>query len=268
MKNKFGLSIIQADENNGIISVVPNLTSVYRIEVSDFFGNKSTVSIPIQYDLLSTIIDQEPVVSNYFVRANKDNNFAKDNMSVFFPAGTFYDDFDMNFDVKNDTLFLHDDTVPAHTNFTISIEDNKYTAAQREKIFIGLLQDKKMTYNATYRKDTVFSTKVKTLGKYTLVMDTTAPKINIAKPIEGKWLSDQKTIQLTINDEVSGIKSYSGYLNGNWILFEYDNKTKRLIHNFSDGIVSEGANDLKVEVIDNVGNSTIFESRFFRSQKK
>ena len=268
MKNKFGLSIIQADENNGIISVVPNLTSVYRIEVSDFFGNKSTVSIPIQYDLLSTIIDQEPVVSNYFVRANKDSNFTKDNMSVFFPAGTFYDDFDMNFDVKNDTLFLHDDTVPAHTNFTISIEDNKYTEAQREKIFIGLVQDKKMTYNATYRKDTVFSTKVKTLGKYTLVMDTTAPKISMAKPIEGKWLSDQKTIQLTINDEVSGIKSYSGYLNGNWILFEYDNKTKRLIHNFSDGIVSEGANDLKVEVIDNVGNSTIFESRFFRSQKK
>ncbi|MFV5702684.1 M23 family metallopeptidase [Flavobacterium sp. XS2P12] len=268
MKNKFGLSIIKADENNGIISVVPNLTSVYRIEVSDFFGNKSTVSIPIQYDLLSTIIDQEPVVSNYFVRANKDSNFTKDNMSVFFPAGTFYDDFDMNFDVKNDTLFLHDDTVPAHTNFTISIEDNKYTEAQREKIFIGLVQDKKTTYNATYRKDTVFSTKVKTLGKYTLVMDTTAPKISIAKPIEGKWLSDQKTIQLTINDEVSGIKSYNGYLNGNWILFEYDNKTKRLIHNFSDGIISEGANDLKVEVIDNVGNSTIFETRFFRSQKK
>ncbi|MFM2367967.1 MAG: hypothetical protein RL619_263, partial [Bacteroidota bacterium] len=27
-------------------------------------------------------------------------------------------------------------------------------------------------------------------------------------------------------------------------------------------------NDLKVEVIDNVGNSTIFETHFFRSQKK
>lgn len=268
MKNKFGLSIIQADENNGIISVVPNLTSVYRVEVSDFFGNKSTVSIPVQYDLLSTIIEQEPVVSNYFVRANKDSNFAKDNMSVFFPAGTFYDDFDLNFNVKNDTLFLHEDTVPAHTNFTISIEDNKYSETQREKIFIGLVEGIKVTYNPTYRKDTVFSAKVKTLGKYTLVMDTIAPKIAIAKPIEGKWLSEQKTIQLTIKDELSGIKSYNGYLNGNWILFEYDNKTKKLIHNFSDGIVSEGANDLKVEVIDNVGNSTIFETRFFRSQKK
>jgi murein DD-endopeptidase MepM/ murein hydrolase activator NlpD len=268
MKNKFGLSIIQADENNGIISVVPNLTSVYRVEVLDFYGNKSTVSIPIQYDLLSTIIEQEPVVSNYFVKANKDSNFAKDNMSVFFPIGTFYEDFDMNFDVKNDVLYLHDDTVPAHTNFTISIEDKKYSEAQRKKIFIGLIEGQKVIYNSTYRKENVFNAKVKTLGKYTLVMDTIVPKITITKPIEGKWLSGQKTIQLTINDSLSGIKSYNGYLNGNWILFEYDNKTKKIIHNFSDGIVSEGANDLKVEVIDNVGNSTIFETHFFRSQKK
>ncbi|KIA87877.1 M23 family metallopeptidase [Flavobacterium sp. AED] len=268
MKNKYGLSIIQSDENNGVVTVTPNLSSVYRVEVSDFNGNKSTVAIPIQYDLLSTIIEKEPVVSNYFVKANKDSNFAKDNMSVFFPAGTFYEDFDMNFDVKNDTLYLHDDTVPAHTNFTISIEDNKYTEAQREKIFIGLIEGQKVTYNSTYKKENVFNTKVKTLGKYALVMDTIEPKITIAKPIEGKWLSDQKTIQLTINDSLSGIKSYNGYLNGNWILFEYDNKTKKIIHKFNDGIVAEGANDLKVVVIDNVGNSTIFETHFFRSQKK
>jgi hypothetical protein len=48
-----------------------------------------------------------------------------------------------------------------------------------------------------------------------------------------------KTIQLSINDMVQ-IKSYDGYLNGNWILFEYDNKTRRITHNFSDGIVAEG----------------------------
>jgi hypothetical protein len=67
---------------------------------------------------------------------------------------------------------------------------------------------------------------------------------------------------------LSGIKSYNGFLNGKWALFEYDNKTKKITHNFSDGIVAEGANDLKVVVIDNVGNSTIFETHFFRSQKK
>jgi hypothetical protein len=108
---------------------------------------------------------------------------------------------------------------------------------------------------------------VRSLGKYTLAMDTTVPTISILNSIEGKWISTQKTLQLSINDSGSGIKSYNGYLNGNWILFEYDNKTKKITHNFSDGIVAEGANDLKVVLVDNVGNSTIFETHFFRSQK-
>jgi len=268
MKNPYNLSFIQADENKGVLQVTPNLASLYRIEVSDFFGNKKTIAIPIQYDLLSTTISPEPVQSNYFVKANKDSNFALANMSVFFPAGTFYEDFDLNFDVKNDTLFLHDDTVPAHTNFTVSIEDTKSTEAQREKMFIGRIEGKKINYNPTYRKDSIFNTKVKILGKYALVADTIAPKITMAVPVEGKWISEQKTIQLSIYDEVSGIKSYNGYLNGKWVLFEYDNKTRKLTHYFTDGIVAEGANDLKVVVIDNVGNSTTFETRFFRSQKK
>ena len=268
MKNPYNLSIIQTDENKGILQVTPNLASLYRIEVSDFFGNKKTIAIPIQYDLLATTISPEPVQSNYFVKANKDSNFALANMSVFFPAGTFYEDFDLNFDVKNDTLFLHEDTVPAHTNFTVSIEDTKSTEAQREKMFIGRIDEKKINYNPTYRKEGVFHTKVKILGKYALVTDTVAPEISIAVPVEGKWISEQKTIQLSIYDDVSGIKSYNGYLNGKWVLFEYDNKTGKITHYFNDGIVADGANDLKVVVTDNVGNSSVFETRFFRSQKK
>ena len=268
MKTPYNLSFIQVDENKGVLPVTPNLASLYRIEVSDFFGNKKTIAIPIKYDILPTVISKEPAQSNYFVRANKDSNFTLGNMSVFFPAGTFYEDFDLNFDVKNDTLFLHDDTVPAHTNFTVSIEDTKSTELQKEKMFIGRIEGKKVNYNPTYRKDNVFNTKVKILGKYALVSDTVSPKISMAVPIEGKWISDQKTIQLSIYDELSGIKSYNGYLNGKWVLFEYDNKTRKLTHYFSDGIAVDGANDLKVVVTDNVGNSTTFETRFFRSQKK
>ena len=95
-----------------------------------------------------------------------------------------------------------------------------------------------------------------------------APKITIAKSIEGKWISEQKTIVVTISDDFSGIKSYNGYLNGKWILFEYESKLKRLTHTFDDGIVAEGENILKLVVTDNVGNSTTFETQFNRNQKK
>jgi murein DD-endopeptidase MepM/ murein hydrolase activator NlpD len=268
MVNPYKLSFIKTNETNGVITVLPNLTSVYRIEVSDYMGNMTAISIPISYDLSSSIVDKEAVVSNYFVKVNKDNNFAKNNMSVFFPAGTFYEDFDMNFDVREGTLYLHNETVPVHSNFTITIEDSKFTESEKEKVFIADINNGgRLGYNSTSINGTIFTAKVRSLGKYTLAMDKTNPTISISKSIEGRWLSTQKTIQLSINDTGSGIKSYDGYLNGNWILFEYDTKTRRITHNFSDGIVAEGANDLKVVVTDNLGNSTIFETQFFRSQK-
>lgn len=267
MKNKYGLSLIESDENFGVITAMPNLATVCRIEVADFYGNKSTVTIPIQYNVQPTVIEKETVVSNYFIKANKDSNFEKDNCSVFFPAGTFYEDFDMNFKVINDTMMVHDDTVPVHSNFTLSFVDQKRTEEEKSKLFIGLIQGKKVSYLPTFRKDSLYTAKSKTLGTYTLVLDQSAPKITIAKSVEGKWLTSQKSLQFTISDSLSGIKSYNGYLNGKWVLFEYDNKTKKITHNFSDGIVAEGANDLKVVVTDNVGNSSTFTTRFFRSQK-
>jgi hypothetical protein len=268
MATPYKLSIIKTDETDGIVTVVPNLSSIYRIEVSDFVGNKTIVSIPISYDQATPIVEKEFVPSNYFVKVNKDNIFSKNNVSVFFPAGTFYEDFDMNFDVKGDTLYLHDDSVPVHSYFTITVENDKYTPLQKEKMFIADVNKAgRLGYNATTIKGNVFSARTRDLGKYTLSSDTVAPSVAIASSIENKWISSQKTLQFTISDSGSGIKSYAGYLNGKWILFEHDSKTKKITYNFSDGLAVEGANDLKLVVTDNVGNSTTFETHFFRSQK-
>lgn len=264
MKTPFALSIIKTDSLRGIISAVPNLTSNYRIEVSDYFGNSNSISVPIEYDLETPLVPAEPVTSKYFVRYNKDSNFEKDNMSVFFPAGTFYDDFNLNFDVKNNKIYIHDDTVPVHSNFTITIKDTVYPESLKDKLYIG----KGTSYNGTLRKGDIFTAKAKILGTYGLVLDTIAPVIKIAKPVEGKWISDQKKIEFTISDSLSGIKSYNGYLNGSWVLFEYENKNRKITHTFDDQYLTEGENFLKIEVVDNVGNSTIFETHFFRSQQK
>ncbi|RZJ55784.1 MAG: M23 family metallopeptidase [Flavobacterium sp.] len=264
MKTPYALSIVKTDSLHGIIPVEPNLASSYRIEVSDYFGNINSVTIPIEYDSETPIVNAEPVTSKYFVKVNKDSNFEKDNMSVFFPAGTFYDGFNMNFDVRNNKIYIHDDTVPVHSNFTITIKDSLYPESLRDKLYIG----KGTSYNGTIRKGNTYTAKAKILGQYGLVLDTIPPVIKIAKPVEGKWISDQKKIDFTIGDSLSGIKSYNGYLNGSWVLFEYENKARRITHTFDPQYLVEGENFLKIEVIDNVGNSAIFETHFFRSQQK
>ncbi|PWA05423.1 M23 family metallopeptidase [Flavobacterium psychrotolerans] len=266
MKNPFPLSIIHTNNDNGIVTVSSNFTDLYRIEIADYYGNSTVVSIPIQFSANEPIIEEEIIKTKYFVRAKTDSNFEKENCSVFFPAGTFYDDFYMNFEVKDKVMTVHNNLVPVNNSFLVTIIDS--TATNDEKTFIASVNEKKMSYNATKKKENTFTAYTKNLGQFTLAKDTVAPKITMDKPIEGKWITNQKTIQLTISDFLSGIKSYNGYLNGKWILFEYENKTKTITHYFDDGIVAEGENDLKVVVTDNVGNSTIFETHFFRSQKK
>ena len=76
---------------------------------------------------------------------------------------------------------------------------------------------------------------------------------------------NQDAIQIQISDSGSGIKTYNGFLNDRWVLFEYDNKTKTITHYFADDFLLNGANELKVIVTDAMGNSTTFETHFFRN---
>jgi murein DD-endopeptidase MepM/ murein hydrolase activator NlpD len=267
MKTPYPLSIIKPGTENGIISVAPNITQTYRIEVADFSENISKIFIPIQYSDLPAKISEVPITSKYFVKAKKENIFSLENVTVNLPANTFYDDFYMNFEVRKGILKLHEDVVPAHTNFSITFEDSISPQKGRELMFIGLTDGKKISYFNTKRYKNSFTIYTKNFGEYKLLKDGTPPKIKCDKNIGGKWISDLAELKFTISDNLSGIKSYDGYLNGKWILLEYESKTKKLTHRFSDGIVDEGKNDLKVVVTDNVGNSTIFETQFFRSQK-
>ena len=267
MENPYPLSIIRPGSNNGIISASNNIMQSYRIEVADFRENILKIFIPIQYSAMPAKVAEVPVTSKYFVKAKKENIFSLENVTVSFPANTFYDDFYMNFEVKKETLKLHEDIVPAFTNFSITFEDSISPQKDREKMFIGLVYGKKISYYNTKRYKNAFTIYTKYLGQYKLVKDGVPPRIKPDRHIGGKWISNINELKFTISDALSGIKSYDGYLNGKWILLEYEPKTKKLIHRFSDGIVDEGKNDLKVVITDNVGNSTIFETQFFRSQK-
>jgi hypothetical protein len=268
MKIPFPLSIIKPYDNNGIINVTQNTNQICRIEVSDFNNNKTTITIPIENSLEPAIDTLKIKKTKYFIKTNKEYNFEKGNWTFYIPKNTFYDDFYLNFDEKANSLLLENENIPVHSNFVISVIDSISPQKDKEKMFIGSIQDNKTYYNYTKLKENTFTSYTKNWGKFILMKDTVSPTIKISKNVEGKWISDKKTIEFTINDELSGIKTYDGYLNGNWILFEYDYKTKKMFHNFDDGIVFEGKNDLKVVVTDNVGNSTIFETQFFRSQIK
>ena len=269
MKNPYPLKIINTDVNNGVIAVSPNnITKNYKVIISDYANNNTEITVPVDYSGLppTNIVTEKK--SKYFVKSNIENIFSLDNVEVIFPEKIFYEDFYMDFKVKNDTVYLHNKLVPVHSNFILTIDAKKYQEDKLKKMFIAKIDGKKIDYVPTIIKGSFFSTKVRELGTYCLIEDLVAPKINISKIIEGKDISKEKTINFTISDNISGIKTFNGFLNGKWILFEYEYKQNRLTYKFSDGNAIVGKNELKLVVVDNVGNSSIFETSFLISENK
>ena len=263
--NEYPLSIVSKNKKDGILRVQPNTNYSYKVEIYDFHGNKVDLIIPIEFGNQEVKIKKKLKKTPYYIKAKSEAIFEKDKVAVYVPENAFYNNFYINFEVENDTVTLHDDSVPVHKNITITFNNVEgLTEEQLSKTYIASVNGPKLKYNRTTRKGTTFSIKTRTLGKFKLAQDTTPPRISNVNFIEGKEIGAQKTISVSINDLHSDIDTYNGYLNGKWILMEYDYKTKKLVHNLDDNICVSGRNDLKIVVTDNLQNSTTFESYFLK----
>ena len=260
------LSMLKPFVNDGILNIKDSISSIYKIRVSDFKNNEAFVSINIKGSKPTTSNPQKPKTTPYYITANQFTNLKSGNVSVDLYPDTFFEDFYMDFDVKNDTLILHKDIVPARKNFSINYDISNYKDADKEKLFIARLVGYKNypVYSFTKRNGSVLSTSTKTLGTYALTTDMVAPTISALNFKDGQWLSNFRFLKIKIDDALSGISNYRATINDKWILMEYDYKTKTLTYDFNDNTTIETKNNLKVIVTDNVGNSATFEALFYR----
>ena len=259
------LSIYKQLYNDGKINVREGLTYNVEIRIKDLEDNLVKVVIPVEgvRDPLLNIKENEK--TPYLLKHNKPNNFDLGIARVFFPENTFYQDFHIDLQPGKDTVRIHNNSVPAHRNFTVSFDASKYSREERQQMFIARLDKQgKPQFMNTYKNGTAFSTRTRSLGTYTLTRDTVPPKIRPRNFKQKQWLTNYRYLSLRIGDDLSGIDSYSATLNGEWILMEYEPKTSTLTYNFDDVILDKKQCKLEVVVTDNVGNSSTFSSSFFR----
>tara|TARA_R110002049_G_scaffold109974_2_gene258939 strand:+ start:822 stop:2513 length:1692 start_codon:yes stop_codon:yes gene_type:complete len=259
------MSIYKEVYNDGKIDIAEGLSYSVEIRMKDIRNNTTKVIIPIEgKNQELKIIKDEEKTENYLI-AKKPNTYNLGIAQVYFPANTFYSDFYIDLKKGNDTVSIHNSTVPAHQNFTITFDISSYPKQVLKQLFIARLDSKlQPNYTSTYKRGTTFSTRTRNLGTYTLAMDTIAPKVHANNFKEKQWLSNYKYLSLQITDDLSGIDTYSATLNGQWILMEYEPKKNTLTYNFDSKSIDQKQNELEVTVTDNVGNSTIFKSSFFR----
>lgn len=261
------LSLYKDAYDDGYIRVEDSTSSVYKIRIRDFEGNETWVNIPVngKYGKPNETL-RDIDANKTLVYSNQPTTLQSGNVTVNFYENTVYDDVFIDFKVSSDTIHLHEDNIPLQKNFYINYDLSNYKVEHLDKIFIARLYGyyKRPSYVHTKRKGNILSAGSKTLGLYTLVMDTVAPTIEPVNFQNKKWLSKYRYLKVKIDDELSGISKYRATVNGEWILMEYDYKTKMLVHDFNDNIVKDTKNELKIIVTDNVGNSSTFEATFFR----
>ena len=259
------LSVITDAYQNGIITLQKeNLDQQYEIIISDYNGNKRHIIIPLKSDFRDDLVPQIPKKTNYFAQANSATVFEEGKIDIYIPKGALYDDEFLEINIEGLQVDLHNDKTPLHKSVTIGFDVSEYTLKDQDKLYVGKIESWGNYYVGTYKKKNRITTKTNQFGTYALFEDTEPPTITPKNFRNKQWLSNFRYLELEIEDEKSGIDSYRATVNGEFILMEYDYKTNTLVHDFNDNKIKDTKNNLKVVVTDNVGNTAIFETEFFR----
>jgi len=260
------LSIYKTLYNDGKITVEEGLSYTVEITIYDLSGNTTKMMIPVSGVREAPAMETDKETTPNFMVAAKPNNFDLGKAKVFFPANTFYEDFYIDLKSAGDTITIHNSSVPLQKNFTLTMDTSHLSEEDLKSSFIARLDEKQRPeYTKTYKRGTTFSIRTRDLGTYTIAKDTTPPLIRPKNFKAKQWLSNYRYLSIYIADDLSGIASYNATLNGEWILMEYEPKTRTLTYNFDDKILDQKQCELTVEVTDNVGNSATFTSSFYRN---
>ncbi|MBL4559990.1 MAG: M23 family metallopeptidase [Labilibaculum sp.] len=262
------LSIYSKMKNNGIYHFKKNINYKIDFLVSDANGNKSKLRVYAKGNQIEKVFPRE----DYEMRMNygKENIFKAEDLEVKFPKNSFYSTIPFTYSVEQDSNYLskihliHNEYIPVHKFYTISIKPNHIPSGKSDKLFITRINDKgKTSYEGGIYFDSSVKTKTRSFGKFAVSIDTIPPTIKARTNFKLKSLNGQKSIRFRITDELSGIKSYEGLIDDKWVLFEYDAKNDHLFYVFDKRrLISKKKHQLQVKVRDQLGNQKIFKTDF------
>ncbi len=261
-KNK--LSLYQDLIDDGKLTIQPQENYNVEIIAKDFEGNASVLRIPIK-GVASNQIFIEKDTTAHKITASQFNKFEQNGVSIAFPKNSFYYDTYLDFEVKNDTAKIHEPVIPLDKKFTLTFDTSTLSSKEKQQVYIANVNNKKYPkYVRTKKKENKVYTNQKTLGSYTLKLDSILPTVTPVNFSGEQWISKNKTLKVKIKDSESGIKDFRGYIDNSWVLMEYNHKKGILTYDFSDKKLVGSKHIFKIVVSDNVGNTKEYTSTFYR----
>jgi murein DD-endopeptidase MepM/ murein hydrolase activator NlpD len=189
---------------------------------------------------------------------DKDNEYSGKGIDLKIPRKNLYT-----------SLYLQIETFPGYTLYaplysigewlplhsycplTLDIPNDTYPDKSKYGV-VQLRKGNKVWLGGEYERGRI-TTRIRELGQFCIEIDDIPP---VVTPVnQAKWESNRR-ITFRIADELSGIASYKGYLNGEFVLFEYDAKSQLLYYVFDFKRISKGDKTLELIVTDGAGNTT------------
>ena len=250
-------------KNRGYIMIDEPRMYQVTFQLTDAFGNTNRTTIEItgkeQPITLSDTMDS-PLF--YW---NSENQFGASGIRLFVPRGSLYNSLYFRHRSNVDSIYLsdihvlHDKPVALHQPARLSLRMLTDTLAEKRQYGIATIVNKRNSWiGGTYR-DGWMDANISEFGVYAVMADRTPPVIT---PVEQPQWMTKGVISFRLTDNLSGVDSYRGEIDGNYALFEMDGKRSLISYKLDKERLARGKHTLALTVTDTCGNQTVFETAF------
>lgn len=252
-------------DNDGRLLVTPGEKKHVKIIATDVNGNKSD----LKFTLLGVPAKNEPKVTDYdkILYAGRTNVYERDDIKLKFPEKALYRKVFFKYDKKpafeglySDIHVVHANNEPLHKRYTITMKAKEIPFKYRNKLFLASVSaDNKVSSissHVTYN-DGWIKASLRSFGSFAVAIDTVIPEIIPINITENKNMNGESKISFKITDNLTGIEDYNGYINGQWVLFQYDAKNDLIFYEFDDYMPVADNYILKLIVTDRNNNTAV-----------
>lgn len=234
--------------------------------VKDVSGNTSELNFKIENGSKTKNTEYKFTGVQLF-KFDKENSFERTDIKVNMPKGVLYDDLDFEYATGTAPASaysivhkVHNNFIPVFQAYNLAIKPTTLPTHLQSKALIASVENG--AEGGKFENGWV-SVNTRSFGNFYVAVDTIAPTITPRNLTSGKNVSAQRKIDFTIADNFSGIQSFNGYIDGKWVLMEYDPKNKHLWHTF-DQSLPKGTHTFKLSVKDWKDNEKVYETSFIK----
>jgi murein DD-endopeptidase MepM/ murein hydrolase activator NlpD len=276
------LDLYRKVENSGIMDLSEDRSFDIRFVIADAYENTSELNFVIRgggalgNDLMQggpygLPGNPEPVLPENFFNCREENVFRSENIMLTLPAGALYTDLNFRYESGKQKPGTYSPVHQIHYNHTpvqlpceLGIRPVGLPVELREKALITTIdEDGEISPAGGEWNDGMIKTSIRDFGEYTVVVDTLEPSIRSLDLDGNGGPLERKSIRFLVKDEVSGIKSYEGYIDNEWVLFEYDMKNDLVFYRIDPDRLSPGQDhELELYIIDNKENIAYYYAVF------